>query len=256
MILSQFDSNKTAVIDPSNTIKQVKDFPEVGVACFSRTLFAQLIAGFDHRIVFQTYTANMEVPIYEIDYEEKKVAAFMLPVGAPACVAVYEEIIAMGLKKLVLYGTCGVLDQTIEDCSIIIPESAIRDEGTSYHYMPPTDEIAVNLNYKEDFIHLLKEHGFSYTLGKTWTTDGFYRETRAKLEQRKKIGCICVEMECASMAAVSQFRNTQLFQFFYAADNLDTECWDQRSLAEHANLSEKEKANVLALELAAIMKQK
>ena len=52
-------------------------------------------------------------------------------VGAPACVAGFEEIVAMGAKKFVLFGCCGVLDDSKADDNIIVPVSAIRDEGTS-----------------------------------------------------------------------------------------------------------------------------
>ena len=66
--------------------------------------------------------------------------------------------------------------------------------------------------------------------GKTWTTDGFYRETWGKVRRRREQGCLCVEMECASLAAVAQFRGLRFAQFFFAADNLDAPAWDARGL--------------------------
>ncbi len=156
----------------------------------------------------------------------------------------------MGLEKLIMFGTCGVLKKEIEDLAIIIPTSAMRDEGTSYHYLEASDEIEVNTKYKEEFKEILKEHNYSYIEGKTWTTDAPYRGTRDKVFKRKENGCICVEMECASMSAVSNFREKEFFQFFYAADNLDNVKWDIRSLENDAKLSEKEKIALLAFELA------
>lgn len=67
----------------------------------------------------------------------------------------------------------------------------MRDEGTSFHYAPASDEIEVNKRYKEEFRELLKEYGCAYTEGKVWTTDGIYRETREKMLRRKEEGCIC-----------------------------------------------------------------
>ena len=64
--------------------------------------------------------------------------------NAPACVGQFEEIIAMGARRFILLGNCGVLDKRIEDCGIIIPTKAIRDESTSYHYAPASDLIDVN----------------------------------------------------------------------------------------------------------------
>lgn len=105
-------------------------------------------------------------------------ALFMSRVGAFACAISYEKILAMGLEKLVMFGTCGVLDRKIEDLAIIISTSAIRDEGTSYHYMKPSDEIKVNEKYKKEFEEILNKYGISSVEGKIWTTDAPYRETR------------------------------------------------------------------------------
>lgn len=89
-----------------------------------------------------------------------------------------------------------------------------------------------------------------FTEGKVWTTDAFYRETRAKVALRKAQGCVCVDMECSALMALAQFRGIDVFEFFYAGDNLDREQWDPRSLFTHAKLDEKDRAAYLALELA------
>ena len=107
---------------------------------------------------------------------------------------------------------------------------------------------------KEDFIKILNDNNISYTEGKVWTIDAPYRETRAKVLKRKEQGCICVDMECSAINAVARFRNKELFQFFYAADNLDSAKWDQRSLSNGDKLEEKEKIISLALKLVKKMK--
>ena len=82
--------------------------------------------------------------LYRIFVGGRELALFNAPVGASACVAILEDLIAFGMKKMVLFGTCGVLDEDIKETSIIIPTVAIRDEGTSYHYQVASDEIEVN----------------------------------------------------------------------------------------------------------------
>ena len=250
MILAQFDSNKEAIINPGHATSRIDNFPKVGVTCFSKTLMDIIVEVFDAQIIAEVSTANGIRPVYKITYNGKEIALFMSSVGAPACVGIFEEIIAMGLEKLIMFGTCGTLVKEIEELAIIIPTSAIRDEGTSYHYMEASDEVTVNEKYREEFIDILNQYNCSYVEGKTWTTDAFYRETREKTQRRKEMGCICVEMECASMSAVSKFREVDFFEFFYAADNLDDVDWDKRSLDNDAKLSEKEKICNLALELA------
>lgn len=176
-------------------------------------------------------------------------------VGEPKCIVDYEDIMAMGSKRLILLGNCGVLDRNIEDCGIIIPTRAIRDEGCSYHYAPPGDQIEVNRKYRRLFKEVLKEFHYPYVEGITWTTDACYRETREKTERRKAQGAICVEMECAGMQALCDFRGTEFFQFFYAGDNLDYSDWQPRSLSGEARLDDKSKIALLAFELGLRIKR-
>ena len=250
MILEEFDKTINSTFDPYEVVNVIEDFPKVGVSCFSKKLFDQLVEKFNGVEIAKSSNGNGKVPIYKINYKGHNLALFMSRVGAPACVVQYEELYAMGLEKIVVFGTCGVLNKEIDDLAIIIPDSAVRDEGTSYHYMKSTREIDVNPKYKEEFMKLLKEHNYSYIIGKTWTTDAPYRETRQKVIDRKKEGCICVEMECSAISALAKFRNKEVFQFFYAADNLDSAKWDQRSLSNNDKLSDKEKIGLLAIKLA------
>ncbi len=253
MVLKEFDENKQAVINPDNLIAPVEGMPKTAVTCFSKETFQRMLEVFLGEKIAKTMVANMEIPVYKTSYKGVELALFMSDVGAPACVAALEDIFAMGVEKMVMFGTCGVLDSAIEDCSIIIPNAAIRDEGTSFHYAPPSNEIEVNTKYIGAFREMLDRIGCSYTVGKTWTTDGIYRETRAKVAKRKEAGCICVDMECAAVAALAQFRGRDVFQFFYAADNLDGENWDIRSLSNLAKLSEKDKVALLAMDFATIL---
>lgn len=250
MILQEFDSCKTSTFNPDEVENVIVDFPRIGITCFSKKLIDRYIETFEGKQIAKLHNANGSFPIYKINYKGLELALFMSFVGAPACTVAYEEIIAMGLEKLIMFGTCGVLDSSIDDLAIIIPTSAVRDEGTSYHYMQASDEIPVNKKYKKEFVEILKNNNVSYVEGKTWTTDAPYRETRNKVLKRKQQGCICVEMECSAMNAVANFRNKELFQFFYAADNLDNTKWDKRSLGCDEKLSEKEQIVYLALELA------
>lgn len=249
-ILEEFDDSRQAVVNPTDLIRPVPDMPEVVVSCFARETFDRMAEGFGGVRIGETREANMVIPVYRTSFQGASIGMYMSPVGAPACVSTAEEIFAMGAETIILFGTCGVLERSIEDCSVIIPDRAVRDEGTSYHYMPASDEIPVNPRYMETFTEILRELGCRYTIGKTWTSDGIYRETRKKVERRRQSGCVCVEMECSAMAAMAGFRGKEVFQFFYAADNLDGEVWDSRSLANEINLEGKDRIGKLAMELA------
>ena len=251
MILHEFDPNPVAIINP---MEKNLEMPKVLVSCFSKTTFDRMLTelGGGEELERVQY-ANLSVPVYKCFYKGKAVALCNAYVGAPGCVAMLEELAGLGMEKVILFGTCGVLDASIQDCSIIIPNCAVRDEGTSYHYAPPSDEIAANVKYVDTFVDILERHGCKYHIGKAWTTDAFFRETRDKVQRRKEQGCICVEMECSAVAAWAQFRGKEAFHFFYAADNLDSEVWDERSLSNEANVVEKDRIAYLALELARAM---
>ena len=116
--------------------------------------------------------------------------------------------------------------------------------------MAPSKSIPLNRKYIKVFKELLDEVGYRYVEGTTWTTDAFYRETKDKVNRRRKDGAIVVEMEASAMQAVANFRDIDLFTFFYAGDNLASENWDMRSLNGEIKLDEKAKIAYLALEFA------
>lgn len=251
MILEEYDIDKDAIINPADFVPRVEGLPKIAVTCFEGKTFDRLVQLLQGEVIAETKNANGAFPIYKVNYKSKELAIYMSDMCAAGAGGQIEEIYAMGIETVIMCGSCGVLDKGIGDFSIIIPNAAVRDEGLSYHYAPPSEEITVNPKYIPEFTQILDEIGCSYRIGKTWTTDAFYRETKAKMERRKAQGCLCVEMECAGVAAVAQFREKEFFQFFYAADCLDGEMWDQRCLHSDVKFSEgRDKVVQLALELA------
>lgn len=242
-------STKQAVLNPEQMVSPISNFPKIGISCFSKELIDRTVKRYPSRIMQYFHTDNGEIPIYELTIENHKIALYMSRTGASACTIGYEEVRVMGLEKLILFGTCGSLKDAIKDCSIVIPTSAISEEGVSQHY-GQTGEIKLVQPRLAIFKQLIKEYGFSYTEGKVWTTDALYRETKDKIEKRIQEGCICVDMEASAMASVSQFRNQELFHFFYAADLLSTESWEERSLGNQSALEQKDRIVDLAISFA------
>lgn len=251
MLLDEFNANDTPIVTPGMVCPPVDGMPRVAVSCFSAVTFGRMLALFPDAVqIAELKCASQCFPLYKVRYQEVELALYLSGVGAPQCVGEQEEVYAMGVETLVLFGTCGVLDAAIGDCAVILPTSAMRDEGTSYHYAPPSDEIAVNTRYAPLFRALMADLKLPCVEGKCWTTDSMYRETREKTARRKAAGCICADMECASVAAVAQFRQREVLQFFYAADNLDAAEWEMRSLSNHDRLDEKDRVALIALEAA------
>lgn len=234
MILSNFDDAKKAIINPEDLVAAITDFPEIVVSCFARATFKRMLKRYKYRLLTKTSVANLDIPIYELDYHGRKLA-------------VLEDLVAMGMKKLILFGTCGILEEQVKETSIIVPTIAVRDEGTSFHYSPAQNEISVNDRTLAKFLTYLQAENISFSKGKVWTTDGIYREMITKMKARKQEGCLAVDMECSAVAAWGQFREIAVCQFFYAADHLSEERWHPRSLGNEADLDEKDKIAEIAL---------
>ncbi len=251
MILQEFDKNAEAVINPSMFNKKVASFPTTAVSFFSRNVMEEFVKRYSPKEIAQIDGETTRYPIYEIEVNGCKLAVYQSPVGAPACGMNMEDVIEMGAKNFLLVGCCGCLDKDIEDCGIIIPTSAIRDEGTSYHYMPQSDENFVEPKCVELLEEVMKENKIKYKKGKTWTTDALYRETKDKVASRIKMGAITVDMECSAMIAIAKFRNVNFAQIFYGADNLGGEEYDPRSLTDKSAMEGKFKIIPLALDCGA-----
>ena len=133
--------------------------------------------------------------------------------------------------------------------SIMVPTEAYRDEGTSYHYAPASDYIEIkNADTVAEFMESV---GLPYVKGKTWTTDAVHRETKANFEKRKADGCISVEMECAAVQAMCDFRGLDAYFFFTCGDLLDSPQWDARMKKNQIKSTQHDSGHFdIALELA------
>ena len=246
----KYYDNQKAVINPSDFVKKIDGMPEIAIACYSHVLFNKIIEKYQGEVIGELDYTDTVKKIYRIEYKGNKYAIFMMSVGAPAAATCIEDIHAIGCNKFIVFGNCGVLDKNIEDLAIIIPTNAIRDEGLSSHYLEYNKTIKLNEKYGSLLKDILNQKNYSFIEGTTWTTDAFYRETKDKVADMKSLGVICVEMEAAALQAVCDFRNIDLITFFYAADNLDSDYWNKRSLLGKEKINDKILVMDLALELA------
>ena len=213
--------------------KVIKNFPKTAVSFFSKELMKKFIDLYSPTKIAELSHSSGTFPIYRIKEDGVEIAVYQSMIGAPACALQLEEVIALGVKNVLMIGSCGCLDKSIEEFAIIIPHEAVRDEGTSYHYYPKNDEIRMNARVVKIIEKVLKQRGVQFIKTKTWTNDAFYRETKAKVKRRREMGCRVVDMECSAMIAISRFRKINFGQLFYSADNLDSDYWDPRHLRNY-----------------------
>jgi uridine phosphorylase len=229
----EFDAAPTAVIEPSDTIEPM-DIPPHVVLCFFQDVIGKVVSEHDGRVIDHVVSEIGRNPIYEITYAGGRLTLVHPGVGAPLAAGFLEELIARGCRTFIACGGAGILVPDVALGHVIVPTSAVRDEGTSYHYLPPSREVEPTRQAVEAIVATLVRHHVPHVTGKTWTTDGLYRETRGKVERRVAEGCLTVEMEAAAFFAVAAFRGVSFGQLLYAGDDLSGDEWDDRGWDDHA----------------------
>jgi uridine phosphorylase len=208
------------------------------VISFFKEVIDKVIVEHNARVVVENRWEDGPHSIYEISYRGQRLAFFHPGVGAPIAAGLLEEAIAFGCRKFIACGGCGVLEREIAVGHLIVVSGAVRDEGVSYHYLPPGREVSADEHAVHALVKELDERGLPYRLGKTWTTDAPYRETVKKISRRKEEGCLVVEMESAALIAVAQFRGAIFGQALYGGDDLSGTEWDQREWQSRREIRE------------------
>ena len=247
-IIHSFDPFSEAILNPGDMNFPADGLPETLIGIFNPKFYAILekIAPLEPCAVLKGN--GRRIPVYRFEFGGKTLGMFHTMLGGAGSAAMLEELIAMGAKRVLYFGSSGALDKNLVEGRLIVPTAAYRDEGVSYHYLPASDYLEIGT--AAQLCEIFDSLSISYVKARTWTTDAIYRETRANMEKRKSEGCAVVEMECASVMAVGQFRNVPVYQFLYAADCLDAEHWDPRMLG---NMPEdlRERILLVALNVAA-----
>lgn len=213
----EYDTERLAVIMPGHhsdyqfTEKVVMLFMEPEIEDFVRTHECEVVGKF--------VCVTKDFLVYKTLHKGSEIAFVQAPLGGAGAVQIMEQLIAGGARKIIAAGCCGALLDGAEG-DFFIPTAALRQEGTSYHYLPPSREVELDEKPILAIEKALDKAGFTYKRCKTWTTDGFYRETKEMVLYRKSEGYAVVEMECASMAACGKMRNVQFGQLLFTADSL------------------------------------
>ncbi len=233
----EHDPASVAVLEPAKLVKPI-DAPAHCVICFFQGVLNKVVADHGAQRIATQRSEMGEHPLYEIAVDGRRLAFFHPGVGAPLAAGRLEEMIARGCRKFIACGGAGVLNREIAVGHLVVPTSAVRDEGTSYHYLPPGREVAPSSAGIAAIERVLTDRRVPYVKGKTWTTDAIYRETAAKVHKRRTEGCLTVEMEAAAFFAVAQFRGVTLAQLLYGGDDVSGIEWDARDWVSRASVRE------------------
>lgn len=224
----EFDTDKTQVINPTHENLDIK-LPKKAVFAFLDEHIERYAKEHNAVQVSTFISETKDYPIYVVNHKGEDVCLCQAPVGASAATQILDWLIGYGVREIISGGCCGALTD-FEENVFIVPYKALRDEGTSYHYMKPSRFIEINKDSLKSIKKTISEHKLPYREVITWTTDGFYRETKEKIAYRKQEGCEVVEMECSALAACASFRDVLWGCILFTADTLaDVENYDERN---------------------------
>ena len=221
--LVEFDPDEEAVLDPASTRAGVGDAPPAAVGCF----FPELLDALPGRRELMLLSSL--TPLWEMEWRGHLLAVFFPGLGAPLAAASLEDVIAAGCRSIVFCGGAGAIVPELALGHVVIPSAALRDEGTSFHYARPSREIEAEADVVSTLAEVCSASSVPCTVGKVWTTDAPFRETRRKIARRRDEGCIVVDMEVSALLAVGRFRRVQVGALLYAADDVSGEVWDSRN---------------------------
>jgi purine-nucleoside phosphorylase len=147
------------------------------------------------------------------------------PMGAPMAVMLLEQLIALGARRVLYLGFCGALIPPYRIGDLLLPTYGVREEGTSYHYVP-----ADVVPYASPQIQALLQaqalrQRCAISQGPIWTTDAPYRETPHKIRQFQDMGIHAVDMEMAALFAVAQYRGCELGALLIVSDECYHPTW-------------------------------
>lgn len=229
--LLEFDGFKTEKVRPEYFESTPKNLPERCVIAFSKSSVSAVAERYRAAKISELSNCTVNLPIYEIVRDGIKIALVPGFLGSAGAAGQIEELAAGGAKKIVACGSAGTLTPKPLG-AIVVPTSAVRDEGASFHYAPPSYEIEADREVAEKIAQSLQRQGLPHVMGKTWTTDAIYRETQDKVDLRRAQGCLTVEMECSAMIAVARFRGVEFGQILYCGDDLSGDGYDTRNFTQ------------------------
>ena len=224
----EFDTEQSAVLSPTHENLDLK-LPKKCVFAFLGEYIDEYANKTDTKQVSTFVSATKYYPIYITKHQDEEIVLCQAPVGSAPATQLLDWLIGYGVREIISAGSCGALEKFPER-TFLVPSKALRDEGTSYHYAPPSRFMEISEKARKAIEDTILRHGMKYQEVITWSTDGFYRETKEKVAYRKSEGCAVVEMECSALSACANFRGVTWGMILYTADSLaDVDKYDERN---------------------------
>ncbi|OFZ81075.1 MAG: hypothetical protein A2583_13660 [Bdellovibrionales bacterium RIFOXYD1_FULL_53_11] len=154
---------------------------------------------------------------------------FQSGIGAPMAAITAEQLAARGVENIVAVGSAGSIHDNVNLGDIIVADRAVRDEGTSFHYLKPSWFVDADREWTDRIETAVRRGaGTKATVhrGTTWTTDAVYRETLSKYDRCRQDGVLCVEMEAAALFALASARKIRITTVHVVSDLIRSGRWN------------------------------
>ena len=158
--------------------------------------------------------------LYDVDVDGQRFGLLPVAVGASFAVLVAEQLFVSGCRLLVSVTSAGLLDTRLKPPFFLLIEKALRDEGTSYHYCPPSDYSSIDHRLAARLVKEFESRSLPVLKGATWTTDAPFRETSMAIAAAKKLGLQAVEMEAAALYAFAKARGKKVVCYAFITNQM------------------------------------
>ena len=158
--------------------------------------------------------------LYVFRHERHEYGIVGCAVGAAFAVLVAEQLFASGCQFLVSMTSAGQILPVQDPPYFVVIDRALRDEGTSYHYLPPSDYSKANAKLAKLARQAITAAGISVQIGATWTTDAPFRETQQAIDAALHAGILAVEMEAAALYAFAKANRRSVLCFAHVTNQM------------------------------------
>jgi uridine phosphorylase len=193
--------------------------PEVCILEFDGDLTDQLLQS--NAVERWKTWACFHTPMFALEVNGRPCGIVPGAIGGSFAVLVAEQLLASGAKVIVGLTSAGRVSPQLPIPSLVIATGAIRDEGTSYHYLPPANSVEAPMNLIPSLLAELGPLGLPVHRGMVWTTDAPYRETAQELKMYADQGVLAVEMQAASLFALASRRNATIGVVAHVTNAID-----------------------------------
>lgn len=158
--------------------------------------------------------------LYTVKQGEDEFGIIGCGVGASFAVLLAEQLFVSGCQTLLSITSAGIINSTRNNSKFVLIQRALRDEGTSYHYLPPTEPSTIDPELAERLLRYYSTTPLSLETGVSWTTDAPYRETQTAIDAAKRMGAVCVEMEAAALYAFALAKSRRVICFAHLTNTM------------------------------------